>query len=164
MVVKEQRDLVTRELIGYLVDGVKFVPIDANNADYKEIVEYIASGGYVEQAFSLEDEKRFKLQELRSAYISAINANIAYLGTEFQADEKSQDMISKVLSASGGTLPTDFFWVDAFNNQVPMTYADLQGLANEILLRGQAAFAKLQTLKAQVNSAATVADVNAIIW
>jgi len=45
-----------------------------------------------------------------------------------------------------------------------MTYADLQGLANAILLRGQQAFAKYQTLKAKVNSATDTATVQSIVW
>ena len=127
-----------------------------------------ASGAWVDYAPSadelLNQAKTSKLAELKTAYESAISADIAYMNTTFQADQKSQDTITKVLAASGGALPDGFFWLDAANNQVPMTFADLQGLANAILLRGQQLFAKYQQLKAQVNAATTVAEVGAVVW
>ena len=122
-------------------------------------------GDYVPSANELlAQAKTAKLVELKTAYEADVNADIAYMNTTFQADQKSQDMITKVLAASGGKLPAGFFWLDALNNHVPMTFADLQGLANAILLRGQQLFAKYQQLKAQVNAATTPDEVNAITW
>ncbi len=112
----------------------------------------------------LEEAKTLRVEYLRSMYEQEITSNVAYMNTEFQADEYSQDLITKTLTAAGGTLPADFFWLDAFNNPVPMTYADLQGLAATILQRGQAAFAKYQDLKAQVLAATTLEAVEAIFW
>ena len=112
----------------------------------------------------LNQNKEVKLAEIRLAYETEISGDILYMNTTFQADQKSQDMITKVLAASGGTLPTGFFWLDSSNNQVPMTYADLQGLANEILIRGQNAFGKYQTLKEQIKLANTIDELNNIVW
>ena len=112
----------------------------------------------------LTHDKKLKIDELKMKYEEEIQSDIQYMDTTFQADEKSQDTIAKVLSASGGTLPSGFFWLDALNNQVPMTYSNLQGLANTILLRGQQAFAKYQSLKAQNKSATDVETLESIVW
>ena len=122
-------------------------------------VDYVPSATEV-----LDQAKTSKFSEIKSAYEIEISADIQYTNTTFQADEKSQNMITKVLAASGGTLPTDFFWLDVNNNKITMTYDDLQGLANAILSRGQQAFAKYQELKAQIKSATDTATVEAIVW
>ena len=112
----------------------------------------------------LDKAKQSKLIELAAMYETANQANIAYMNTTFQADSKSQDAMTKVLTASGGKLPAEFFWVDTANNQVPMSHADLQGLAAAILARGQKNFAYLQQLKASVKSATTLTELEAITW
>jgi len=103
-----------------------------------------------------------KLNELEVSYNTANQKDIAYMDAVFQADNKSQDTIAKVLSV--GVVPDDFYWNDKANNKVSMVYTDLQGLAVEILSRNQISFDKLQTLKAQVNSATTQAELDAIAW
>jgi hypothetical protein len=47
---------------------------------------------------------------------------------------------------------------------VPMTYAELQGLAGAMLARGYAAFQNLQTKKASAASATSVIAVQAIVF
>jgi len=113
---------------------------------------------------TIDQLKQQKKNQLIQNYESELNSNITYMNTEFQADEKSQNLISKTLIASGGSLPDDFYWLDVYNNKVPMTYTDLQGLANAILLRRQQLFDKLQTLKAQVRNATSITELEAIVW
>jgi hypothetical protein len=109
---------------------------------------------------TLEQAKASKLAEVLKDYDSANQAPISYMDTTFQADYKSQDMISKALSA--GSVPSDFYWLDANNNKVPMTYAQLQGLAVLLLERNQVNFDNLQTKKAAINTAKTVKQVQSI--
>lgn len=111
---------------------------------------------------TLDELKAKKISELTQAYNTEIEADIAYMNTTFQADKYSQDMISKVLAV--GSVPTGLYWVDTINNQVAMTYADLQGLAGAMLARGQVVFDKLQGLKAQVRSAVNETELNSIGW
>ena len=122
-------------------------------------VDYVPSATEV-----LNQVKEVKLSEIKSAYGTEISADIQYMNTTFQADRESQVMITKVLAASGGTLPTGFYWLDSSNNKITMTYDDLQGLANAILLRNQQLFDKYQTLKQQINSATTVDELEVIKW
>lgn len=43
------------ELVGYLVDGTKLVPLAEGNRDYKEVQEYIVEGGIVEEAYTAKE-------------------------------------------------------------------------------------------------------------
>lgn len=103
-----------------------------------------------------------QLSLLSAAYSAAIQQPIAYLDTSFQADEASQIVLTKVLVV--GAVPDGFFWLDANNTPVTMTFAQLQGLAAAMLVQGQAAFAKLQQLKSAVREATTVDAVAAVVW
>ena len=110
----------------------------------------------------LQQAKTDKIQELYHSYMTANSQDISYMNTTFQADPDSVDMLSKVLAV--GSVPTGFYWIDSLNNKVPMTYTDLQGLANAILVRNQANFDKYQSLKNQVKQAATISDIGAVVW
>lgn len=110
----------------------------------------------------LDDAKTAQIAVLKSAYSAAIQFSVAYMATTFQADSGSQDMLTKSLVS--GSVPAGFYWLDANNVQVPMTFTQLQGLAGAMLTQGQTAFAHLQTRKPAVLAAATVASVQAIVW
>jgi hypothetical protein len=111
---------------------------------------------------TLDQAKAKQTADLYVPYSAAIQADIDYLGTTFNADDSTQLLIVKVLSA--GQVPAGFFWQDITNAQIPMTYAQVQGFAGTILVRAQAAFVRLQNLKAQIMAATTVAAVNLIVW
>lgn len=103
-----------------------------------------------------------QLALLAAAYTDAIQQPVAYLDTSFQADESSQIGLTKVLVV--GAVPDGFFWLDANNAPVAMTFAQLQGLAAAMLTQGQTAFGKLQQLKSAVRAAVTVDEVAAVVW
>jgi len=108
--------------------------------------------------------KETQISTIEAAYTAAVSADIAFLSTTFQADTASQALISSVLVASGGALPAGFVWYDATNQPVVMTYAELQGLAGSILMRGQPLFGQKQTHKAAIRAATTIAQVEAVVW
>jgi len=110
----------------------------------------------------LDKEKEDKIKELYEEYNKANEEDVDYMDTKFQADKKSQELIAQVLSV--GTAPEGFYWVDSFNNKVPMTYEQLQGLGATILHRNQLNFDKLQTLKEQVKNASTYEEIESIKW
>jgi hypothetical protein len=110
----------------------------------------------------LESAQLTQNSALDQAYNAAIQLPVAYMATSFQADSASQDVLTKSLAP--GSVPTGFAWLDANNVAVPMTFAQLQGLAAAMLARGWAAFQNLQTRKIAVRDATTVAQVQAIIW
>ena len=112
----------------------------------------------------LANAQAAQVNTVTGAYQAAIYAPIAYMGSTFQADSGSQSLMAQVISASGGSVPAGFAWFDATNNPVAMTFAQLQGLAQAILLRGQPLFVKLQTLKAEIRNANTIGAVTSIVW
>jgi len=84
----------------------------------------------------------------------------------FQADPGSITVLQQTLAGLSGAqaTPAGFYWVAADNTQVPFSFADLQGLAAAMLAQGWTAFQHLQTLKAEVAAATTVAAVLAVTW
>ena len=113
---------------------------------------------------TLSDAQTTQLALMDVSYQAAVGAPIAYMATMFQADASSQTTIAAVLTACGGSLPAGFTWYDVNNVAVPVTFAQLQGMAATILMRGQPLFIHCQTQKAAIRAAATVADVQAIIF
>jgi hypothetical protein len=114
-------------------------------------------------ADQLTPAKAAQISVIEAAYNYAIQLPVAYMSTIFQADASSQDVLTKCLVA--GSVPAGFYWLDANNAQVVMTFAQLQGLASAILVQGQAAFAHLQAKKSAIKAVTTtVADVQAIVW
>lgn len=103
-----------------------------------------------------------QIKIIEDAYDLAIQQPVDYLSTTFQADKDSRDLV--VASLSAGAVPAGFFWLDANNVQVPMTYAQLQGMAGAMLTQGQMAFVKKTSLKAQIRAATTTAAVALVTW
>ena len=146
---------------GYLVNNEMSVPNEPSNRHYQEVQEWLKTNT-AEPEFTLAELQIQKVQEIKTQYELNNELDIAYLNTTFQADKASQDLIVSVLSA--GSVPTGFFWLDKANNQVAMTYAELQGLSGAILTRNQTNFIKFQGLKSQVKLAKTQADLDLIVW
>ena len=112
-----------------------------------------------------------KLPELFAAYLAAIYASISFTtaaGTTqvFQADRAALGNLHDMLAAYAptGAVPSGFYWVALDNTKVPFTLTDLQGLAGAIGARGWAEFQHMQSLKATVRAAITVAEVEAVSW
>jgi len=103
-----------------------------------------------------------KKQEIKTSYNLANEVDIAYMGTIFQADKDSQDLIARNLSI--GSVPNGFYWKDKNNNKVAMTYVELQGLGSVIQTRSMGNYGKLSTLKAQTKVAKKQADLDVIVW
>jgi len=112
-----------------------------------------------------------QIATLTAAYQQAIQDPVSYTSKggvtkTYQADPGSVANLQNMLLAFGATqtVPSGFYWVAADNTQVPFTYADMQGLAQALGAQGAAAFQHLQTQKAAVKAATTVAEVQAVTW
>ena len=114
------------------------------------------------QAPTFEQLQSAKLSEIVQEYNNANQEDIAYMNTTFDAKDSTQDIIAKNLSI--GSVPDGFYFRDMVNNDVPMTYADLQGFGAAIQARNLANFSKYQELKASVGSATTKDELDLIIW
>jgi len=142
-------------LTGYLVNNSIHVPIDQNNRLYKKIQK---SNIPIQPAYTNEELLQFKIndliQEAYREYYAKISEDVEYMGTVFQADKKSLELIAQVLSV--GSVPDGFYWLDKYNNKVNMSYDQLKGLANIALLRGQQAFDELQNKKREIRENTTL--------
>ena len=162
--IREIRNIETNELEGYIYNGMH-IPLDPSNRHYKKVMKLLETEDVV-PAYTDEERleyfKNKKIQELHSEYEKANSKDVEYMDTTFQADSKSQDIIAKVLSV--GSVPDNFYWLDKYNNKVPMSYEGLQGLANAILARNQQNFDKLQLKKELVRKVESIEELDTISW
>ncbi len=111
---------------------------------------------------TLEQIQAAQIALITTDYRAAIQADIDYMGATFNADYDTQNLMVSTLSA--GQVPSEFFWQDITNSQIPLTYAQAQGLLLAISERRQLAFNKLQTLKSAIRAAVDVDAVALIAW
>ena len=130
-------------------NNYNFVNMSSNTLEFKDFRTF-------------EELQKAKINELKQAYNTANQEDIAYMDTTFQADKNSQNLIVLVLSA--GMVPKGFYWKDSSNNHISMTFKEVQGLSATILVRGQVNFNKYQDLKAQVRDTTTQVDLEKISW
>jgi hypothetical protein len=111
-----------------------------------------------------------QLALIDSSYLSAIQQPVAYMGTTFQADRDSQDLMNRAITglqaivATGGAVPANFAWYDVNNQPVTMTLLQLQGLFATGVASVNALFVHKQMRKAAIRAATTIADVTAITF
>ena len=119
----------------------------------------------------LDAAKVSQTKIIDDAYYQAIYADIAFttaagVSQTFQADDISQNVI--LVSSSGytrrGSVPAGFFWKASDNTQVLFTLADLNGLYDAMLDRGNAAFINKTNKKASIANATTITAVQKIVW
>lgn len=133
--------------------------------------EYVVNGGIVErrdatQPMTLNEVINDKTIQIDAAYSEAIQQPVAYMGTLFQADKDSQDVLLATLTTLNplGATPPGFWWKDVTNNHIPMTLAELQGLGQTMFAQGWVAFQNRDAKKAQVTAATSEAEVSAVTW
>ena len=118
-------------------------------------------------AIQLSGYKGIQSAAIETAYQTAsTNTPIAYMGTTFFTDADSQ---FKLLGAAwgfdkAGGVPAGFAWWDSNGAAVPMTLAQLDGLALAVLNEVNTAFTKRKTYLAAIVTASTIADVQAVVW
>lgn len=116
-------------------------------------------------AEALAAAKARQRQLIEQARDAARHANVTALGTEWQADALSQNLIGQAITlAQAGLLPPPV-WRDAANNDVAITSVfDLLQIAGAMAAATQAAYAKSWRLKAEIDAATTLAQVEAVQW
>jgi len=140
-------------------------------AELIAVLQSQAPGCSVMGLMSLAQAQAAQGVSLGTAYAAACAQPVSFttagkVTKTFQADPGSVQVLQQTLAGLSGAqaTPAGFYWVAADNTQVPFTFADLQGLAAVMLDCGWIAFQHLQTLKAEVAAATTVAAVQAIGW
>jgi len=144
-------------------------PYGAKFEDYATVEPYVNAfnaeslrlSEILNKPLTLDETKAKQIVALKVSYSAAIQQPVAYMSTTFQANTSSQNALTKVLVA--GSVPAGFYWLDANNVKVPMTFVQAQGLASAILSQGMENFEKLQTKKAAVRVTKTAAGVVKIV-
>ena len=114
---------------------------------------------------SLEQIKQEKKQKIEMIYSSKSQEPIEYQldstnNYTFQADSKSQDILTKVITFAPLGFEVD--WLDVDNNKVHLKLNELKELANLILTRNQELFVKKVILKKQVDSVSSADELKNI--
>lgn len=116
----------------------------------------------------LENAKLQKKYELYSIYLEKraepIELPLGGVTKMWQADAQAVEAIQGVLVGFPTALPENYGWVAADNTIVEIDREDLQDLATAIVVRSSEYFFYMQTKKAIVRDATTIAQVNAIEW
>lgn len=106
-----------------------------------------------------------KLKEIEAARDADLFKDVAALGTMWQADERSQKLLSSAITLAQSNISLPPVWRDSFNVDLAITSINqLLAIAGEIALQTQQAYSKSWQLKAQVASATTEEDLAAINW
>lgn len=83
----------------------------------------------------------------------------------FQADDRSQTLImGAIVGYDSGATQAPSVWRSSSNVNVNVSIDDIKALAAAIIARTNLAYVKSWALKAQVDAATTIADVDAIKW
>lgn len=153
--------------------------INANEGDYaiKEYDKFVSPSdltldetGSVKE-YVLQDDailptvKAAKLSELKAVRDAKEMEPVLYALHKFDFDSKSYERITAAIYAldlQGETSTIN--WTLADNGSAPVTANDLRGVIAAAAVRSNALHTAYRALKAQVQAAETVADVNNIMW
>lgn len=146
----------TNEIYAYAADGsqdayIKPELIPISDAELAALL-----------APTAEQMKEAAIAAIESAYTTEREAPITYAGHVFQADAGSVELMTQVASALPAGASVD--WYDIANTAVPLTDVQFAELRGAILMRGQPLFAKRRQLKDAIRAAATVAEVEKVVW
>lgn len=116
-------------------------------------------------AIPIEALKVEKLEYIENARDSSVHADVSALGTMWQADQRSQELLTSAITLAQSGLPLPLTWRDSFNNDLNITsISQLLSIAGAIALQTQAAYSRSWQLKAQVAAATTEAELALINW
>lgn len=123
------------------------------------------------EAVTLARAKEARCREINAARDAAEEAGFDYLGKRFDSDAQA---IKRLYGASmtaqsallGGVNPDDHFvmWTTADGSAEPLSYAQAAAIVPAMAVIGSTLHQRARALKLQVDAAATVEEVEAIVW
>lgn len=123
------------------------------------------SFSWVIEPITLAEAQQVKRAEIDRARDMACHENITAHGTQWQSDERSQRLLSDVITLASAGLPLPPYWRDAHDvNMAVTSLADLLTIAGAMAAQTQNAYSKSWAMKAEVASATTIEQVAAIVW
>jgi len=118
------------------------------------------SGTIIIVSHSLVSAKTSKATEIQNNYLIALHSGFTYAGNTYDSDETSMNMISGAAGeAARSGVPAGFVWKTQNNQLIPMSKANLNGLAAAMFAHINTSFGVKETKKAQLASLTLLADV-----
>ncbi|BCS54051.1 DUF4376 domain-containing protein [Geobacter sp. SVR] len=118
--------------------------------------------------YSLQKAKSARRSEITDARNEEEVAPVMYLGKTFDADTTSIMRMMVVVQAAQMSLaagqPFEVTWTCADNTTTDLDAAQMIGLMNVIMLRGETLHNKARDLKSRIDEASTLEDVKSIGW
>lgn len=148
------------ELFAYESDGSQddYIP-----ADYIAISE-VEKDAILNPPPSLDEVKERKRVEIRSAHEADAQTPVLHAGVEWSGGFDSAIKLdaAKRLAETAGLPEVTFY--DTANVGHALSFADATAVVMAVSVAYQTSLSKKQSLMVQVSTAATVAEVEAIIW
>jgi hypothetical protein len=114
---------------------------------------------------SLDELKASRRPLIDRARNAACYADVPALGHTWQADARSQDLLSNAIRRAHAGKPLPPVWRTADNVDMPIeSLADLEAIEDAIAAQTLAAYQQSWSLKAQLDVATTPEEVEAIQW
>lgn len=108
----------------------------------------------------LNQVKNEKITSIIAARDAACLLDVSALGTQWQADERSQKLLGDAITLATAGLPLPTVWRDANNVNLPITsIGQLLDIAGSMAIQTQAAYARSWLLKTQIEAATNAAFV-----
>jgi len=114
----------------------------------------------------VKQNKRGKINASRTRQCTeSVLVEVNGVSYNWQADERSQQLIlASITLAVVGVVAPPPVWRTADNIDVSITLTDLQNIAKAMFTQTNLAFAKSWTLKAMLDQATSVSEVEGIQW
>lgn len=110
--------------------------------------------------------KKLQIEGWRDlACIANVSVTIGGIAYQFQADQRSQSLVSgAIVGVVAGISTPPVTWRSANNVDVPIAIGDLKAIGLALVNQTNTAYAHSWALKAQVDAATNQAQLDAIIW
>lgn len=115
---------------------------------------------------TLKESKKVEIEQWRDEVCAGgVTATVGGVQHIWQSDARSQALLGNCITLAGaGAIPCPPVWRSAENINVSVTLDDLKLIAGTIAAVTQQAFAHSWLLKAQLDAAQTVQEIDSIAW
>lgn len=108
---------------------------------------------------SIENLKKKKLEQIIKERDAACIADVTYNNHQWQADEKSQALLSQAILMAQAGVYVPSVWRTSNNVDVSVSLTDLIAIAGTIALQVQTAYVTSWARKANLENATTILDI-----
>jgi len=143
-----------------------FIPLDLANRHYQEYQEWLKHGNEPDPSYTLEEVKRLKKFEIKSAFLQAFNQGYTSPTLGIKVDCKKEDLLNfkGALELAEATKQEKITIRDYNNEYHTITVDQLKTLITELIAYHAQLFQKKWDLEKQVDAATDFDSVCRIKW